>query len=199
MKINSNIQAMIANNVLKRNETAFSRSTEKLSSGYRINSAKDAPAGMAITNRMSAQLRSLNKANQNSANAVSAIQTAEGALSEIQDMVQRMNELATKAANGTNTTADREAIQAEEIMEFVRDDVLKEIETSEIGISGANALAAEEGSLVLVHNEGNISLVSSKKLHILRLLEVRMIHKRNIRNLKGQASSCFQMHLILLH
>lgn len=122
MKINSNIQAMIANNVLKRNETAFSRSTEKLSSGYRINSAKDAPAGMAITNRMSAQLRSLNKANQNSANAVSAIQTAEGALSEIQDMVQRMNELATKAANGTNTTADREAIQAEVVQ------IKKEIE-----------------------------------------------------------------------
>jgi len=113
MKVNSNIQAMIANNVLKRNENAFSKSTEKMSSGYKINTAKDSPSGMAITNRMSAQIRSLNKANQNASNAENVIQTAEGALAEIQDMVQRMNELAARAANGTNTTSDREAIQAE--------------------------------------------------------------------------------------
>ncbi len=113
MKINSNIQAMITNNVLSRNESALSAASEKLSSGYRINSAKDNPAGMAITNRMNSGLKSLNKATQNSKNAKNVIATAEGALSEIQDMVQRMSELAVKASNGTNTTADRAAIQKE--------------------------------------------------------------------------------------
>ncbi len=113
MKINSNIQAMITNNILKSNEDQLSKSSEKLSSGYRINSAKDNPAGMAITNRMNAQIRSLKKANQNASNAVNVIETAEGALAEIQDMVQRMNELAVKASSGTNVTADKEAIQQE--------------------------------------------------------------------------------------
>ena len=113
MKINSNIQAMITNNVLSRNENELSKASEKLSSGYRINSAKDNPAGMAITNRMNSQIKSLNKANQNSKNAKNVIATAESALSEIQNMVQRMTELAVKASNGTNTTADRAAIQKE--------------------------------------------------------------------------------------
>ncbi len=113
MKINSNIQAMITNNVLSRNEGALSASSEKLSSGYRINSAKDNPAGMAITNRMNSQIMSLGKANQNSKNAKNVIATAEGALSEIQEMVQRMTELAVKASNGSNTSADRAAIQKE--------------------------------------------------------------------------------------
>ncbi|MCR5733416.1 MAG: flagellin FliC3 [Lachnospiraceae bacterium] len=113
MKVNSNIQAMIASNVLKNNENRFSASSERMSSGYKINRAKDNPAGMAITNRMHSQLESLNRANQNSSNAVNVIQTAEGALSEVQDMLQRMKELTIQAANGTNTTADREAIQSE--------------------------------------------------------------------------------------
>ncbi len=113
MKINSNIQAMITNNILTRNEELLAKSSEKLSSGYRINSAKDNPAGMAITNRMNAQIKSLNRANQNASNAVNVIETAEGALAEIQEMIQRMNELAIKASSGTNVTADREAIQGE--------------------------------------------------------------------------------------
>ncbi|MCR4740520.1 MAG: flagellin [Lachnospiraceae bacterium] len=113
MKVNSNIQAMIASNVLKSNESRFSASSERMSSGYKINRAKDNPAGMAITNRMHSQIESLNRANQNSSNAVNVIQTAEGALSEIQDMLQRMKELTIQAANGTNTTADREAIHSE--------------------------------------------------------------------------------------
>lgn len=113
MKVNSNIQAMIAGNVLKNNEIRQSNSTQKLSSGYRINKAKDNPAGMAISNRMRAQIQNLNRANQNASNAVNVIETAEGALGEIQDMVQRINELSIKAANGTNTEEDREAIQSE--------------------------------------------------------------------------------------
>lgn len=113
MKVNSNIQAMIAGNVLKNNEIRQSNSTQKLSSGYRINKAKDNPAGMAISNRMRAQIQNLNRANQNASNAVNVIETAEGALGEMQDMVQRISELSIKAANGTNTEEDREAIQSE--------------------------------------------------------------------------------------
>ena len=113
MKVNSNIQAMIAGNVLKNNELRQSESTRKMSSGYKINKAKDNPAGMAISNRMRAQIQSLNRANQNASNAVNVIETAEGALGEIQNMVQRMSELSIKAANGTNTSEDRIAIQDE--------------------------------------------------------------------------------------
>lgn len=113
MKINSNMQALIAQGVLKRNEGRFSSATEKLSSGYKINSAKDNPAGMAITNKMNATIKSLSKANNNSSNAINAVQTAEGALSDIEAMLQRMNELAVKGANGTLTEEDRKAIQDE--------------------------------------------------------------------------------------
>ena len=113
MKVNSNVQAMIAGSVLRNSEARQANSTQKLSSGYRLNNAKDTPAGMAISNRMRAQIQSLNRANQNASNAVNVIETAEGALSEIQEMIQRMSELSVKAANGTNTSEDRVAIQSE--------------------------------------------------------------------------------------
>ncbi len=113
MKINSNIQAMIAGNVLRSNESRQSASTERMSSGYKINNAKDNPAGMAISNKMRAQIANLNKANQNASNAVNVVETADGAMGEIQDIIQRISELSVKAANGVNTTEDREAIQKE--------------------------------------------------------------------------------------
>ena len=89
MKVNSNIQALVAQNVLRTNEEKNAASTERLSSGFKINHAKDSPAGMAISNRMNSQILSLNKATQNSKNAKNVIATAEGALSEIQEMIQR--------------------------------------------------------------------------------------------------------------
>ncbi len=113
MKINSNSTAVITGNYLLRAENALSKSTERLSSGYKINNASDNPAGYAISSKMRAQIRSLEKAANNADDAVNFIQTGEGALTEIQNMVQRMNELSVQAANGTQTTADREAIQAE--------------------------------------------------------------------------------------
>ncbi len=140
MKVNSNIQAMIAGSILRNNETKHSESTERLSSGYRLNHAKDNPAGMAISNRMRAQIESLNKANQNSSNAVNVIETAEGALSEIQNMVQRINELSVKAANGVNTDEDRSAIQKE------IDQLTKEIErvARDTEYNGQNLLGGEQ-------------------------------------------------------
>ncbi len=113
MKINSNMQALIAQNVLRTNEEKNSASTERLSSGFKINHAKDSPAGMAVGNRMNAQIRSLYKAKDNASNAVNVVQTAEGALSEVHNMLQRMNELGLKASTGTLTSSDREAIQKE--------------------------------------------------------------------------------------
>ena len=113
MKVNSNIQGMIAQSILAANEEKMAKSTQKMSSGYKLNKAMDNPAGMAISNRMRAQLSSLDRANKNAKNAVNAIQTAEGAMSEIEAMLQRMNELAIQSSNGTMTAEDRNAIQEE--------------------------------------------------------------------------------------
>lgn len=162
MKVNSNIQAMIAGNVLRSNETRQSESTERLSSGYRLNRAKDNPAGMAISNRMRAQIESLNKANQNASNAVNVIETAEGALGEIQDMVQRISELSVKAANGTNTDEDREAIQDEV------DQLTKEIDriARDTEYNGQKLLNGEQGlkgyltNMTGANNESGFSVVS---------------------------------------
>jgi len=94
-------------------QTTQARSTEKLSSGYRINRAADDAAGLSISEKMRKQIRGLTQASANAQDAISAVQTAEGALNEVQDMLQRMNELAVKSANGTNSETDRTAIQNE--------------------------------------------------------------------------------------
>jgi flagellin len=91
----------------------LSKSTEKLSSGYKINRAADDAAGLSISEKMRKQIRGLSQASLNAEDGISAVQTAEGALTEVQDMLQRMNELAVKAANGTNSSTDRDAIQDE--------------------------------------------------------------------------------------
>ncbi|MCI8787755.1 MAG: flagellin FliC3 [Lachnospiraceae bacterium] len=113
MRINYNVSAMITNNNLANNDSALAKSLERLSSGLKINSAKDNPAGLAMAKRMNAQLEGLSKANQNASDGVSIIETADGAMSEISEMLQRMNELTMKAANGVESDKDREIIQEE--------------------------------------------------------------------------------------
>ena len=113
MRINYNISAMVANSALKGNDNALSNSIERLSSGLKINHAKDNASGLAMAKRMKAQINSLGTANQNSNDGVSVIEIAEGALSEIEEMVQRMNELAVKACNGTMSDDDRKFIDDE--------------------------------------------------------------------------------------
>ena len=113
MVVQHNMQAMNANRMLNITTGAQSKSTEKLSSGYRINRAADDAAGLTISEKMRSQIRGLNKASDNAQDGVSLIQTAEGALNEAHSILQRMNELATQAANDTNTTSDRTAIQSE--------------------------------------------------------------------------------------
>ena len=113
MVVQHNMQAMNANRMLNVTTSAQSKSTEKLSSGYRINRAADDAAGLTISEKMRKQIKGLDRASTNAEDGVSAVQTAEGALTEVHSMLQRMNELATQSANGTNSNTDRKAIQDE--------------------------------------------------------------------------------------
>ncbi len=113
MVVQHNLTAMNSNRMLGLTSAAQAKSTEKLSSGYKINRAADDAAGLAISEKMRKQIRGLTQASANAQDGISTVQTAEGALTEVHDMLQRMNELAVKAANGTNATSDRTAIQQE--------------------------------------------------------------------------------------
>jgi flagellin len=113
MVVQHNMQAMNANRQLGVTTDSQRKVTEKLSSGYKVNRAADDAAGLTISEKMRSQIRGLTQASANAQDGVSVVQTAEGALTEVHSMLQRMNELAVKAANGTNTTADRTAIQSE--------------------------------------------------------------------------------------
>lgn len=113
MRVNYNISAILANKALNQTDSKLSVSSERLSTGYKINHAKDNPSGLAIAHRMTMQLRGLSNAAQTASDGVSVVQTAEGAISEMQDMVHRISELAVQAANGTNSDDDRKMIQEE--------------------------------------------------------------------------------------
>ena len=113
MVVQHNMQAANANRMLNVTTSAQSKSTEKLSSGYKINRAADDAAGLTISEKMRKQIKGLDRASTNAEDGVSAVQTAEGALTEVHSMLQRMNELATQSANGTNSSTDRKAIQDE--------------------------------------------------------------------------------------
>ena len=113
MVVQHNLSAMNTSRQMNGVSSALSKSTEKLSSGYKINRAGDDAAGLSISEKMRSQIRGLNKASSNAQDGISLIQVAEGALNETHSILQRMNELATQAANDTNTSKDRTAIQAE--------------------------------------------------------------------------------------
>ena len=113
MVVQHNMQAMNANRMLNVTTSTQAKSTEKLSSGYKINRAADDAAGLTISEKMRKQIKGLDQASTNAEDGVSAVQTAEGALTEVHSMLQRMNELAVQASNGTNSESDRSAIQDE--------------------------------------------------------------------------------------
>ena len=113
MVVQHNMQAMNANRMLNVTTSQQSKATEKLSSGYKINRAADDAAGLSISEKMRKQIKGLDQASTNAQDGISAVQTAEGALTEVHSMLQRMNELATQAANGTNSESDRQSIQDE--------------------------------------------------------------------------------------
>ena len=113
MKVNHNMTAVRTNLNLNRTNTKLDDSTYRLSSGYKINYAKDDPAGYAILHRLNKQIKELDQAKSKSGDTIATINTAEGALNEIHSMLQRMSELAVQAANDTNTPEDRDTIQDE--------------------------------------------------------------------------------------
>ena len=113
MVVQHNLRAMNSNRMLGLTSATQAKSTEKLSSGYQINRAADDAAGLAISEKMRRQIRGLTQATKNAQDGISMVQTAEGALNEVHDMLQRMNELAVKSANGSNMSEDRSYIQKE--------------------------------------------------------------------------------------
>ena len=129
MKINNNISAVITNKQLLGTESKLSASMERLASGLKLNHASDNPSGMAISNKMKAQIKGLDQASRNSSDGTSVIQTVDGALGEVTDMMQRMRELAVQAANGTNSLSEKESCQRE--IASLRDEINRVSQTTE--------------------------------------------------------------------
>ena len=129
MKINFNASAVIANNALQRNDNRLQESLQRLSSGLKIVNAKDNPSGLAMSKRMNAQIEGLNMATQNAGDGISVIEIADGAMSEIHDMLHRINELAVKSSTGTMTDDDRQMIQTE--VEGLQDEITRIVSTTE--------------------------------------------------------------------
>jgi flagellin len=113
LSVNTNVASLNAQNNLTKSQNMLGTSLARLSSGYRINSAKDDAAGLAISNRMTAQIRGLNQAARNANDGISLAQTAEGAMDEVTNMLQRMRELAIQSVNGSNSSDDRVSLDAE--------------------------------------------------------------------------------------
>jgi flagellin len=113
MSINTNVLSLTTQRNLDGNQSSLSTSMQRLSSGLRVNTSKDDAAGMAIASRMETQIRGMNIAARNASDAISLVQTAEGAIGRVSDMLQRMRELAVQAANATNSTGDRANLDAE--------------------------------------------------------------------------------------
>ena len=138
MIINYNVSSMIANNALARNDSVLSKSLERLSSGYKINHAKDNAAGLAMSRRMNAQLKGLSVAENNASDGISIVEIADGAMSEVHDILQRMNELAVKSSNGTLTDDDRTKIDEE--VQSLKEEVERIGQTTQF--NGKNLLRA---------------------------------------------------------
>ena len=113
MRINVNISAIVSNNALQRSENRLSESIKRLSSGYKLNSSADDPAGCAISEKMRLQIKGLDQSDNNAADGISILNIADGAMTEVQNMLVRMKELAVQAANDVNSDGEREAIQKE--------------------------------------------------------------------------------------
>ncbi|HKL79235.1 MAG TPA: flagellin [Mobilitalea sp.] len=155
MRINHNISALKANNQLSRTNKLLDASLERLSSGYRINSAADDSAGLAISEKMRTQISGLEQAARNASDGISVIQTAEGALIEVESMLQRMRELSVQSANGIYTSDDRAAIQAE--IDQMNEEITRISETTEF-----NTMTLLDGNIdrKSYSSNNNIRLVS---------------------------------------
>lgn len=151
MRINTNITALRANYNLNTVQNKLTASTQRLSSGCKINKAADDAAGMAISQKMKAQIRGLKRASDNGSDGTSFIQTAEGALTEIEAMLQRCRELSVQAVNGTNTMYDKEAIQKE--IDALREEIDRLASQTEF-----NAMSMLDGSCTRQYSSDNIGV-----------------------------------------
>ncbi len=151
MKINTNITALRANFNLNQVQKSLTASTSRLSSGYRINKAADDAAGLAISQKMKAQIRGLERASQNGSDGVSFIQTAEGALSEVESILQRCRELSVQAANDVNTLDDKQAIQQE--INALREEIDRMVSQTEY-----NTMSMLDGSCTRQYSSDNIGV-----------------------------------------
>jgi flagellin len=161
LRINTNVEAFNAHRQLVSTENALSKSMERLSSGYRINRASDDAAGLAISEKMQAQVGGLEQAQRNAQDAVSLVQTAEGALNEVHSMLQRVRDLAVQFNNGTLATSDKAAITAE-VAQLCEEISKIGSETQFNGIallSGGNSITFQIGA-----SDGNTISVSAIKL-----------------------------------
>ena len=188
MIISYNAQAMLANNYLTKSDSALSSSIQRLSSGIKITGAKDNPSGLAMAKRMNSQIEGLSVAKQNSSDAISVVQIADGALSEIHDILQRMNELSVKAANGTLTDEDRGIINNE--IEQLQAEIDRISETTQY--NGQNIL---DGSFDYKGYTGNTEIdvqtysdSAAGKNYILDTLMVTTDDKGNIEKVTFNAS-----------
>jgi flagellin len=143
MTINTNVVSLNAQRNLNMSQSSLSTSMQRLSSGLRVNSAKDDAAGMAIAERMNAQVKGMNVAVRNANDGISLAQTAEGALGKVGDMLQRMRELAVQSANATNSSADRDNLQAEYLQ--LGEEITRTIDSTKF--NGLAVLSADAGAL----------------------------------------------------
>lgn len=165
MKINANLSALVSNKQLLRVEKNMVASMERLSSGLKLNHAKDNPAGMAISNKMRAQIAGLNRASENASDGISTIRIADGALNETSSILQRMRELSVQAANDTNSLEDRQAIQKE--IDALKEEVTRISKNTEY-----NEMPILDGSLssrVYANNVDRINITDEVKPGIYKL------------------------------
>jgi len=192
MVVQHNMQAANANRMLGITTGAQAKSTEKLSSGYKINRAADDAAGLAISEKMRSQIRGLDKASTNAQDGISVVQTAEGALNEVHSMLQRMNELATQAANDTNTSLDRSQIQLE--MDQLTSEIDRVSSTTQFNtmnlLDGSfSKKNLQVGSLSGQKIELNIDAMSAKGLGLVKDVESQKEAHATIKSIGGTAKT----------
>ena len=182
MRISYNAQAMLANNYLTKSDNALSTCIQKLSSGIKITGAKDNPSGLAMAKRMNAQIQGLSVAKQNSSDGISIVEIADGALSEVHEILQRMNELSVKAANGTLTDEDRSIINNE--IQQLKEEVDRIADTTQF--NGQNLLDGTFDYKGYTDNtEVNVQTYSDSaagKNYVLESLSVTTDDKGNVTN-----------------
>lgn len=167
MRINHNIPALRTLNQLEKVNKKTADAMERLSSGLRINSAADDAAGMAIANKMDAQIRGLKQANRNTMDGISLIQTAEGALNEAHAILHRMRELSVQASNETNSTADVDQMQKE--IEQLRQEITRIAESTEFNTKPLLNGAFDEVKLQVGANQGQVMVIPLDELNVANL------------------------------